>query len=224
MTDDDVLDTKYLLQPRGPGTGYVFRMLTPAALMGQTNPRTQSAYGREIRVGLKTRSLREARTARDILLGAIRQQEQEFLGWQGTTEEAIELAKNLRPLMGLGAEDVAASMARVANTILAPRIGQDKAKNWHKVAMGKATPVRALAEKYHTEHEDKLSPSTLNNLNTALKELYEFGGKDILAESIDRQWAGSFVTSFLPNKASPRAGLLRVWWTPSLAYDACISY
>jgi len=40
MADEDVLDTDYLFQPRGQGTGWCFRMLTPSALIGQTNPRT----------------------------------------------------------------------------------------------------------------------------------------------------------------------------------------
>jgi len=37
MADDDVLDTLYLFQPRGPGTAWLFRMPTPAALVGRTD-------------------------------------------------------------------------------------------------------------------------------------------------------------------------------------------
>jgi len=86
-----------------------------------------------------------------------------------------------------------------------PRIGSDKAKQWLNVVTGKATPVRPLAEKYLKEHEGKLGKSTLNNLNMALRELYEFGGKDVLAETVDRAFVAALVTDFLPNRTSPKA-------------------
>ena len=31
-------DMDYLIQPRGPGTGWVFRMVTPPELRGMENP------------------------------------------------------------------------------------------------------------------------------------------------------------------------------------------
>lgn len=58
MADDDMLDTQFLFQPRGPGAGWCFRMLTPPVLIGRTNPRTGRPYGREIRMGLDTRRLK----------------------------------------------------------------------------------------------------------------------------------------------------------------------
>lgn len=65
MTDDDMLDTLFLFQPRGQGTGWCFRMVTPVALVGRTNPRTGSPHGRETREGLDTRDLKQARKLRD---------------------------------------------------------------------------------------------------------------------------------------------------------------
>jgi hypothetical protein len=53
MTDDTMLDTNYLFQPRGAGTAWLFRMATPTTLIGRTNPRTRKPYGREIREGLR---------------------------------------------------------------------------------------------------------------------------------------------------------------------------
>ncbi len=49
---------RYLIQPRGPGTGFVFRMKTPLALMGKPSPFTRKPFGSEIKVGLMTRKLR----------------------------------------------------------------------------------------------------------------------------------------------------------------------
>lgn len=53
MGDTDLLDTKFLFQPRGEGTAWLFRMATPEALIGRTNPRTGKPYGREIRESLR---------------------------------------------------------------------------------------------------------------------------------------------------------------------------
>jgi hypothetical protein len=44
-----MFDTFYLFQPHGPGTTFLFRMVTPEAL---TNPRTGKPYKREIRENL----------------------------------------------------------------------------------------------------------------------------------------------------------------------------
>ena len=46
-----MLDTRYLYQPHGPGTAYLFRMRTPAALVGRPNPRTGKPYKGEIKEG-----------------------------------------------------------------------------------------------------------------------------------------------------------------------------
>ncbi|MFT6532407.1 MAG: hypothetical protein ACJASC_001958, partial [Limimaricola cinnabarinus] len=64
----DAEDMQYLIQPRGPGTGWVFRMVTPPELVGKPNPWT----GKEIKKGLKTRRLPEARKLRDVALGDVR--------------------------------------------------------------------------------------------------------------------------------------------------------
>lgn len=47
---EDVPDTRFLIQPRGPGPAWIFRMKTPAVSIGKTSPRTGKPYGREIRV------------------------------------------------------------------------------------------------------------------------------------------------------------------------------
>ena len=72
----------YLVQPRGPGTGWVFRMVTPPELEGQRNPWTGRTFGSEIKRGLGPRHPTEARKRRDIALGQIR-----ALTLQATSEE-----------------------------------------------------------------------------------------------------------------------------------------
>ena len=54
-------DMKYLIQPRGPARGWVFRMMTPLELVGKPNPWNGTTFGKEIKKGLGTRRLVEAR-------------------------------------------------------------------------------------------------------------------------------------------------------------------
>ncbi|WP_108257975.1 hypothetical protein [Mangrovicoccus ximenensis] len=65
-------DMQYLTQPRGPGKSWVFRMLTPPHLIGMPKPWDGKLLGKEIKRGLTTRSLPEARKRRDALLGDMR--------------------------------------------------------------------------------------------------------------------------------------------------------
>ena len=92
-------DMRYLVQPRGPGKSWVFRMLTPPDLIGLPNPWDGKPLGKEIKKGLATRHLPEARKRRDIALGDIRKLQQQpssddawslkaALAWREMTEEA----------------------------------------------------------------------------------------------------------------------------------------
>lgn len=65
-------DIRHLKQPRGPGKSWVFRMMTPPDLVGVPNPWDGKPLPKEIKKGLGTRHLPEARKRRDIALGDIR--------------------------------------------------------------------------------------------------------------------------------------------------------
>ncbi len=92
-------DMRYLVQPRGPGKSWVFRMLTPPDLIGLPNPWDGKPLGKEIKKGLATRHLPEARKRRDIALGDIRRAQRQLsnddawslqsaLAWRKMTEDA----------------------------------------------------------------------------------------------------------------------------------------
>ena len=68
-------DMRHLTQPRGKG--YSFRMVTPDVLVGEMNPWTNKPFGKEIKIGLKTRRHADAVRQRDVRLGQIRQLEDE---------------------------------------------------------------------------------------------------------------------------------------------------
>lgn len=64
-------DMRYLKQPRGPGTSWVFRFVPPAHLVGLPNPWDGKPIRETIARGLKTRHLPTARKRRDQLLGDV---------------------------------------------------------------------------------------------------------------------------------------------------------
>ena len=66
-------DMRHLTKPRGKG--YSLRLKTPEILIGKENPWTGRPFGREIKLGLKTRVHSEAVRQRDICLGQIRELE-----------------------------------------------------------------------------------------------------------------------------------------------------
>jgi hypothetical protein len=62
----------FLVQPRGQGTGWQFRMRTPAALVGRRNPDSAGrTFGTEIRRGLDTRDLRTASARAAVVRGRV---------------------------------------------------------------------------------------------------------------------------------------------------------
>ncbi len=65
------LSRSYLVQPRGPGTSYQFRMRTPADLIGRLDPTSGKPFGAEVKRGLRTRDLRTAGARAAILKGQI---------------------------------------------------------------------------------------------------------------------------------------------------------
>ena len=63
---------RYLVLSRKPGSAWMFRMKTPAVLVGTIDPETRRPFVGTIKRGLGTNHLPDARRARDILLGQIR--------------------------------------------------------------------------------------------------------------------------------------------------------
>jgi Phage integrase SAM-like domain len=207
MADANMLDTLYLFQPRGAGTAWLFRMATPAPLVGRPNPRTGRAYGREIRESLGgVRLLTEARRLRDLRLGAIRLEEAQAVGdANGGLEQAMEIAAGLRAIEDPETrDDVELALISRAEE-LEKRVGEKKAVRWYRTAVGAQTPFKAACEQYKADKGKSLSRSSLNNLDTAAKEFREFAGEDVTLQEVDRRTVARFATEFLPNKKGPKA-------------------
>lgn len=200
---DEMPDTRFLIQPRGPGTAYVFRMRTPPSLVGKINPRTGKPYGREIKEGLNCdnpRDRMEAIRRRDVLLGQIRREE------LGGVElpDAMEVAASLRD-MDDDARDIAVSVLADDARKAGKKIGHAKAGRWYRVAAGMETPFKDLVDKYKADPDTALSLATLNNLATAVREFLEFAGEGVSIEEVDRRKVAEFLTDYLPKRKGPKA-------------------
>lgn len=165
MAGDDMLDTKYMTQPRGEGTVWVFRMRTPEILVGRTNPRTNRPYGNAIRESLKSRSLVSARRIRDVLLGQIRREELQAYGaGEDSLDQAIDIADELntidhdekREAFELAITDMAEALEK--------KKGEKYAVRWAKVALGEPishpsccapsfSPCKFVFSVYHNAEE-----------------------------------------------------------------------
>jgi len=75
------IDMRHLIKPRG--RGYSLRMLTSHVLVGTENPCTAKPFGKEIKLGLDTRSHAEALRIRDVRVGQIRQLEADAIAASG---------------------------------------------------------------------------------------------------------------------------------------------
>src|SRR5262249_44242130 len=88
---------------------------------------------------------------------------------------------------------------------LEKKVGEKKAVRWFKVATGRHTPFSTACDQYKADKGKALGKTTLNNLDTAVKEFKEFAGQEVSLEDADRRLVALFVTEFLPNKKAPKA-------------------
>lgn len=182
-------DMKHLIQPRGPATGWVFRMITPLELVGKPNPWTGKMLGKEIKKGLGTRRLVEARKLRDVALGEVRQVARELsdvgrfsLKSAKEWDEAIreDDAQHTDP-------DTQGAVSMVLNERLheAERRGvlSRRLKSFARVAFGEGFPLDHAVAQYVEEQSPNnprgykpLASTNVLNLDTAIMHLRTFLG------------------------------------------------
>lgn len=208
-------DMQYLIQPRGPGTGWAFRMLTPLELIGKINPWTGKPFGKEIRKGLDTRYLTEAKKRRDVALGTIRQlvMEQTDEG-KFTLAAAEEWREAIRDDKSdeQGVSHVLMDQLEAADARGFP---EEKLKSFGRIAFGKGYPISKALEVYVEErgpHNRRgykpLATTTVNNLRTAVRHLRDFlGDQNNVAclEDVTPALAKRFRDDYLPGLMSTRS-------------------
>jgi len=207
-------DMQYIIQPRGPGTGWVFRMVTPTELVGKPNPWTGKPFGKEIRKGLSTRRLPDARRQRDVILGEIRK-----LTFAQTDEAnfGVEEAQAIRQQLA-STDDPDGLMWALDERVQrgAQRgVPVSKLRRYNQVALGKGFPLDKALEQYVQERSPDnrrgykpLSQTTVNNLRTAVRHLRNFlGDTEEIAclEDVTSTRAAAFRNEYLPSLTSNRS-------------------
>lgn len=212
-------DVQYLVQPRGPGKSWVFRMVTPPALVGVSNPWNGKPLRREIKRGLATSHLPEARKRRDVLLGDVRRLEA-GLGDEGSFSLTAAFAwryalaadhKTPEGSQHGGIEMVLHDKLEAAE---ARGVPIDQLRRFSRIATGKGYPLdRALSEYVEARRVGNpfgfkpLKRSTVMNLETAVKHLRDFlrdDAKTASLEDVKTENARRFRDEYLPAVSSPR--------------------
>lgn len=222
-SEDVKEDMRYLKQPRGPGTSWVFRFPTPGALVGLPNPWDGEPLKKSVARGLGTRHLPEARKRRDILLGDIRRLQD---GLRDGDAFSLASAVSWRDaILADQAEAVARgdgfnvgsefALTDVLEQAEARGVSRDRLKRFARVAAGNGYPLD-LAHAHYLEARRPGNPhgykplkrSTVANLDTAMKHLRAFlddSTKTACLEDVTSEMAQRFRVEFLPSVHNHRS-------------------
>lgn len=139
-------------------------------------------------------------------MGSIRHEEASAIAEaNGSIERAVDIAASVRAIEDPEERDTVESVLVDRAEELEQRVGEKKAVRWFKAATGRHTPFSVACDKYKSDRGKAMSRSTLNNLDTAVKEFKDFAGDDVCLEEVDRRMVARFVTEFLPGKKGPKA-------------------
>lgn len=214
-------DMQYLIQPRGPGKSWVFRMVTPPDLVGTPNPWDGKPLGKEVKKGLGTRHPTEARKLRDIALGDMRrlaagQTDDAAFSLPSAMEWREDIASarknNSDPRAAEGMELVLSDKLEAAESRGLPR---SQLKQFSRVATGKGFPLELARTQFVAERQPNnqrgfkpLAVTTVLNLETAVKHLRAFlSDNDMTAclEDVTPDLAYKFRYDFMPSISSKRS-------------------
>lgn len=214
------LGMKYLDQPRGEGTAWVFRMATPVELLGLDNPFTGRLFGKMIRKGLGTKSRHEAQKRRDAALGVIRR-----LQYEASTEaefslsEAMDMRSTIEAARASSKDDASRYGPELVLTDIleaAERRGvpRKRLQGYARVATGEGYPLKlALPAYIEARRPDNpsgykpLSQGTVKELKTAVVHLRNFLGdteETACLEDVTQERAQEFRRRYLPSVVSPK--------------------
>jgi hypothetical protein len=214
-------DMRYLSQPRGPATGWVFRMVTPPDLIGVPNPWDGRPFGKEIRRGLKTRHLPTARKNRDILLGDLRR----FESGVGDDEvfslaSAVEYSEIIKEARAQAEDPFNVAVGFVLTDKLeraaASGTPYSRLRHFSRVAFGEGYPIAIAKEEYLKARSPDnqfgykpLALTTVGAFETAIKHLSAFLSDNMQTaclEDVTPIIARNFRDEYLTRVVNPRSG------------------
>lgn len=211
-------DMRHLIKPRGKG--YSIRIATPNTLIGTINPWTSKVFGKEIKLGLNTRSYAEAIRMRDIRLGQIRQLEadaQASAGLKGVgkiIDLSPESAAEWRQLREEAGDADAIDHVLTDELSKAGRAGrEDQAQAFARMVFKGAVPLDKALDMYLEERSegnpfgyDPLAITTALNVRSSMKHLMAFlGGEAPTLHDVTPDKVFQFRTEYLPLTAKVKA-------------------
>lgn len=208
-------DMNYLVQPRGPGTGWVFRMITPTELIGKPTPLTGKPFGKEVKKGLGTRHPVEARKRRDIALGEIRKAAAELSDEGRFTLSSAEEWREMIANDDSEEHGIELILSDKLEEAAKRGVPETKLRSFNRVALGKGYPITTALDRYIEERSPgnrrnfkPLALTTVGNLKTAVGHLRAFleDHQNIACmEDVTPNAARVFRDDYLPDQKSPRS-------------------
>lgn len=191
----EMLDVDYLVQPRGPGTAWQFRMRTPAALVGVADPVSGRVFGKTIKRGLGTAHMPTAAQLRDEVLGEIRRVTRlvrEGREVDGLSDEqaavwrtAIAEQENRGGPDGPHEPDVRGIVEDMIEAAASRPSMRAKAERFKAIALRKGLTLEETVEAYLEARGEgnragykALALTTVGGVRTATKLLCEFLGRE----------------------------------------------
>ncbi|SOC20488.1 site-specific recombinase XerD [Rhodobacter sp. JA431] len=217
-------DMRYLKQPRGPGTSWVFKMDTPPELIGLPNPWDGKPFRKAITRGLGTRRLTDARKLRDIALGDIRRLQDGLrdndaftltsaLEWREMVKAARQEAIEEGDPFNVGVEFILHD--KLEDAAKRNAVPPEELKRFARVATGTGFPLdHAHAQYVEARREGNpygyapLKRTTVMNLDTAIKHLRAFlkdDAKTACLEDVSPEDARRFRDVYLPSVRGHRS-------------------
>lgn len=176
-------DMQYLIQPRGPAAGWVFRMITPPILLGKPNPWDGKPFQREIKRGLGTRDRREARKRRDIILGDIQRAADKVRN--GRDSWSKESAYSWREMRDEADDDqrwfLDSTLGEMIEAAAIKKVPKAKVKTFFDIYHRRGYPLADALSAYlesrtpqNTQGNKHLAETTVLNIHSAVKHLKAF--------------------------------------------------
>lgn len=209
---------KYLVQPRGPGKAWAFRMRTPPALIGKTDPETGKPFGAIIKRGLGTDHLPTAKKLRDETLGRVRAAVRATSEAGFSTEDAARWAReiaaqerDMKPedapirsiVYGMVEDEIAQAKRRGdADRLRAVDRFRDRVVNAGHLRLSEAVEryLDARQEGNRSGYRP-LAVRTAEEVRSAVKALSAFcGDADATMRSLTQSQARKFRVEWLPEK------------------------
>jgi hypothetical protein len=203
------IDKRFLTRPRDGG--FTLKYKLPKEVEGQLNPKTGKPMGKTLHLRLGTSHLREAAHRRDVIIGQLREMQEELRRTgRFSTERAVERGKRWQLGETIVQSDdgpdpaLAMDLVRDDAQQIEETQGPEAAERWFNLASGNAALFSETVDRYIKAREQDLEKATIHDLRTE-KRFTDWAGEAVTLQEVDRAQAYSYAAEHLPTLTTPRA-------------------